>query len=123
MSSPRRTRYNFELEFPERTGLPPRLIVILEAEEARPKPVPPKLRARLTKYGLTFEQYQEMLDKQKGLCAICRTASACAIDHCHQTDVVRGLLCTSCNSMLGHAKDDIKRLRAAIRYLARSKDA
>jgi hypothetical protein len=74
------------------------------------------------KYGLTELDYLAMLLKQNHQCAICGTANMGAygrfhIDHCHSTGIVRGLLCHHCNIMLGHAKDDPIRLRAAIRYL------
>ena len=41
------------------------------------------------------------------------------VDHEHSTGVVRGLLCTNCNTMLGHAKDNPDTLRAGIDYLAK----
>lgn len=72
------------------------------------------------KYGLTAEQFQALYEQQQGLCAICRQppgARELAIDHCHDTGVVRGLLCTRCNLMIGYAKDRIETLRAAIHYL------
>jgi hypothetical protein len=39
------------------------------------------------------------------------------VDHCHQTKRVRGVLCQHCNTLLGMAKDKIRVLRAAIKYL------
>lgn len=39
------------------------------------------------------------------------------IDHCHKTNQVRGLLCFSCNSALGHFKDNVESLKKAIKYL------
>lgn len=77
-------------------------------------------------YGMTGEQYGQMLADQCGLCAICKrpeTAMANGkpkvmhVDHCHKTGVVRALLCNNCNPMLGHAKDDIETLRAAADYI------
>jgi predicted nucleic acid-binding Zn ribbon protein len=73
-------------------------------------------------YGLTQSQYDQMLTNQDGRCAICRTdvpggRGTWHVDHCHTTGKIRGLLCSSCNVMLGHAKDDVDRLRAAITYL------
>ena len=73
--------------------------------------------------GATAEQYEQMLMAQGGKCAICgayepggKRARFC-IDHCHTTGDIRGLLCISCNSGLGHFKDDKGRLSAAIAYL------
>lgn len=73
-------------------------------------------------YGLTDEQYAELLAKQNGRCAICQTdkpggKGGWHVDHCHTSGQVRALLCHHCNLLLGHAKDDIARLRAAITYL------
>jgi len=51
-------------------------------------------------YGISIEQYEEMLDKQNGLCAICKTppqTKRLAVDHDHDTGEVRGLLCHRCN--------------------------
>jgi hypothetical protein len=72
-------------------------------------------------YGITVEQYDEMLATQSGVCAICAktcaTGRALAVDHCHETGKVRGLLCARCNPMLGFANDNIDVLKAAIAYL------
>lgn len=75
------------------------------------------------KYGLTPERVDALMDAQQGRCAICRDellSSNTAIDHCHVNGNVRGLLCRQCNTGLGMFRDDPKRLRAAIRYLASS---
>lgn len=78
----------------------------------------PALVARLFKYGLTYEEYQTMLVEQNGECAICsKVLEKPCIDHCHTTGKVRGLLCNSCNTGLGHFKDNPDSLEAAIRYL------
>ena len=70
-------------------------------------------------YGITPEEYDALLERQGGLCAICRERppEKLCVDHCHITDLVRGLLCRLCNFGLGHFKDDLGRLRAAIAYL------
>lgn len=78
-------------------------------------------------FGITSQRYAEMLQEQGGTCAICegqqtyRGKKALAVDHCHATGVVRGLLCNHCNHALGHAKDDPERLRAMADYLERSR--
>lgn len=62
---------------------------------------------KLKKYGLTKDQYLNMLEKQKGACAICclprfrQNEKVLHIDHCHKTGKVRGLLCSMCNTTLG----------------------
>jgi hypothetical protein len=74
--------------------------------------------------GTNAEQYCELSHEQGGRCAICRRKPGkrrLAVDHCHKTGQIRGLLCGRCNIGLGHFKDSPKRLRAAIAYLARSK--
>jgi hypothetical protein len=73
-------------------------------------------------YGLTIEQYHEMLEAQAGVCAICLGADKAfahlAVDHCHQSGKVRGLLCNTCNRALGSFQDDPERLKRALLYLA-----
>jgi len=79
-------------------------------------------------FGITLEQYNCMSDAQGGRCKICaqpetmknpKTGEAMmlAVDHCHTTGDVRGLLCASCNKALGGFKDSIHLLESAIQYL------
>ena len=77
------------------------------------------LRQRLkTRYNLTLEQYNEMVENQNKACAICGCVpEKLLIDHCHTTNNIRGLLCNQCNSMLGMAHDNIETLQVAIKYL------
>ena len=85
-----------------------------------------RVHALRTKYGIDEFIYQEMFDKQDGKCAICGTTdpgprrTKFAVDHCHSTGKVRGLLCTDCNTSLGKFNDEIERLKAAIAYLEAS---
>lgn len=73
------------------------------------------------RYGITSAQYAEMLQEQGGMCAICGNPDALqrrlAVDHCHVTGKVRGLLCTECNLALGKFKDSQAVLSNAIKYL------
>lgn len=83
---------------------------------------PDKVRAKqVRRYGLTPEQYSDMLTAQGGLCAICRNTCEVhkhlSIDHCHKTGAVRGLLCTACNSGIGRFGDDPDLLTKAAAYL------
>lgn len=75
----------------------------------------------LKKYGITLEQYSNMLDAQGGVCAICESHDKAfahlAVDHCHTTGKVRGLLCNKCNRAIGIFGDDLKRLGRAVAYL------
>ena len=82
----------------------------------------------LAAFGMTEADYDALLTSQGGGCAICQEPvrdrannrqgpKALAVDHCHATGRVRGILCSNCNTLLGLAKDDADRLRAAIQYL------
>jgi hypothetical protein len=72
---------------------------------------------RLRKYGITKEQYDELLTFQKKRCAICHRDRKLVIDHDHVTGKVRGLLCNDCNATLGFVQDKIEVLANAIDYL------
>lgn len=80
-------------------------------------------KRKLKTYGLTEESYMDLLAVQSFLCGICKKPNMNKrdfhVDHCHETSIVRGVLCHHCNVMLGHAKDDITTLRNAIKYLER----
>ena len=74
---------------------------------------------------MTLVDYDEMLKRQNGRCAICKTKETkpikyLCVDHCHKTGAIRGLLCFNCNISIGRLGDDPKILRAAIRYLSKS---
>jgi hypothetical protein len=74
------------------------------------------------RYGVSLEEYEEMLRAQDGRCAICGDPPGkrrLAIDHCHETGRVRGLLCVRCNTLIGQADDSVERLRQAVLYLRR----
>lgn len=76
----------------------------------------------LKKYGITAQDYDRMLLAQGGGCAICGAKDSGRgkyffVDHDHMTDIVRGLLCQACNTMLGHGQDDPAVLRAGAKYL------
>jgi hypothetical protein len=74
------------------------------------------------KYGITLEQYEEMLIEQDSQCAVCgkteqENTKRLAVDHCHKTGRVRKLLCHHCNCALGMVDDDRNKLVALISYL------
>lgn len=76
------------------------------------------------KYGITLEQKKDLYTLQKCKCTICEDKlelDDLVVDHCHQTNLVRGLLCNSCNLTLGHAKDSIRILNKAAEYLDNSR--
>ena len=73
-------------------------------------------------YGITGEEYWRIYRYQLSTCAICQRANGSrkrlSVDHCHKTGIVRGLLCSTCNSrVLGHLRDDVEALERAIDYL------
>lgn len=76
--------------------------------------------ANLRRYeGMDVETWEAMLIAQSGRCAICSDPMMSPhVDHCHETGVVRGLLCSECNHGLGKFKDSPARLLAAADYLA-----
>jgi hypothetical protein len=70
------------------------------------------------KYGISREQFEEMLDDQGGRCLICgRKEVRFCVDHDHESGVVRGLLCYRCNTGLGGFNDSPVLLQKAINYL------
>ena len=78
-----------------------------------------KLKAR---FGMSIEQYGSLLLKQNNCCAICGVhekefTHKLAVDHCHTTGTIRGLLCKPCNLALGNMMDNPARLRVAALYL------
>ena len=73
-------------------------------------------------YGISYDTYLNMRDEQDGKCAICgkyeeASKRQFAVDHCHDTGKVRGLLCSNCNTGIGNLNDDINMLNKAIEYL------
>ncbi len=81
---------------------------------------------RVKKYGITPIQFEDMLKAQGNKCAICpatipTTQRGWMVDHCHDTGVVRGIVCSLCNLMLGMAKDNPEVLRAGAAYLENMK--
>lgn len=80
-----------------------------------------------TKYKITSEEYDELFREQGGVCAICGKPETAkmkngeikplGVDHDHETQIIRGLLCSKCNCGLGHFNDDTNLLQSAINYL------
>lgn len=74
-----------------------------------------------SKYGLSADDYDFLLMKQRGLCAICDGGTSGSgdlhVDHEHTTGKVRGLLCSRCNQAIGLLLDDPELLRRASEYL------
>ncbi|GGP31473.1 hypothetical protein GCM10010501_72640 [Streptomyces libani subsp. rufus] len=82
-----------------------------------------------SRYGITAEDYEALLEAQGGACAICRepctTGNRLSVDHDHECcpgrrscgKCIRGLLCTRCNPGIGYFRDNVELLRRAVAYL------
>lgn len=68
-------------------------------------------------YGITLEQYNELVKEQNGLCAICKKPKKLHVDHNHKTSKVRKLLCGSCNTAIGLLNEDTEIMKNCIEYL------
>jgi hypothetical protein len=82
----------------------------------------------LRHFGITLANYNELLAKQHGVCAICGNPESIidnrtkkprqlAVDHCHKTHKVRGLLCMGCNQGIGNFRENIDYMAKAISYV------
>lgn len=81
----------------------------------------------MRKFGISEEQYNKMLEEQNHSCAICKSKDSgdkrttrLAVDHCHTTKDIRGLLCSACNKAIGLLRDSPDILQSAIKYLQKS---
>jgi hypothetical protein len=89
----------------------------------------------MRKYGIDYAEYERMLDAQNGVCAICNRAETArdsanpltvkrlAVDHCHTTKKVRGLLCASCNTSIHMIERDPAIIERVVKYLGLKKDS
>ena len=80
--------------------------------------------AMLRAYGLTMAAFATLLESQGGVCAICQgppngPGKRFHVDHCHDSNKVRGLLCGKCNTAIGLLDDDPVRAESAAAYLRR----
>ena len=77
-----------------------------------------------SRYGITQEDFNNMLVEQNNVCKICsnefKSTKDTHVDHCHKSNIVRGLLCNSCNMALGQFNDNTDNMDNAIRYLQNS---
>jgi protein-arginine kinase activator protein McsA len=82
-----------------------------------------QLDARVASWGMTPYFYHILLQMQDYRCSICRIpyehVREFAIDHCHKTEAIRGLLCMKCNTGIGLLSEDTRILGRAIQYLTR----
>jgi hypothetical protein len=82
-------------------------------------------KSSLKKYGLTVDEYDAMLYAQQGKCAICGSfpsrVRALNVDHDHETNEVRELLCGKCNKALGLLDENIETMWRMMMYIRRWK--
>lgn len=83
-----------------------------------------KIAAKL--YGITVADYEQLLEYAGNRCQICLGVNSnkrrLSVDHNHETGVIRGILCTNCNTGLGAFGDSIDRIELAINYLRSNQD-
>ena len=85
----------------------------------------------MRRYSIDLDQYEWFLEKQKGVCLICRQPETrksksrhefvprLSVDHDKRTKVIRGLLCHNCNVGIGSFKHNVEILEGAIKYIER----
>ena len=91
-----------------------------QAERQQPKPYKTAREYLLKyRYNLSLDGYDQMLTAQNFSCALCQKEKDydLYVDHCHTTGKVRGLLCATCNSILGFCNDNVELLKRSIDYL------
>jgi hypothetical protein len=71
-------------------------------------------------YGLAEEMIKQIMQDRTGACEICNTETKLVVDHCHTSGKFRGRICGLCNTMLGHARDNVDNLIAAVNYLKKN---
>jgi len=98
-----------------------RQVAYMDSEDKRQKRYHSQIKF---KYGISGDEYDAMLEKQGGVCAICGNVNRSdafhrrlAVDHDHDTGIIRGILCSHCNNALGMVDDNIETLHNMIKYL------
>ena len=122
-----RKRYAEDEEFRERVKAQKRISRAAHKEEINERRRLKSLAKRLADrwlrlrrvYGISKDEYETMVARQRGVCGICEKPSdePLLVDHCHATGRVRKLLCRKCNTVLGFCGDDHRLLTAAADYL------
>lgn len=91
---------------------------MLKYDKPKQDPVYSRNRHLMVSYGITLEDYNNLLESQNNCCAICKDGDKkLVVDHCHATGRIRGLLCHHCNVALGMFKDNKAILQEAMEYL------
>ena len=76
-----------------------------------------RIKHYIRKYGISKEKALELVDNRIGKCEICFNEKPLVVDHQHDTGNIRGMICSSCNSMIGYSKENIQNLYSCIEYL------
>jgi hypothetical protein len=74
----------------------------------------------LKRYNITADEYWQMFEEQNGVCKVCNEEPGdkkLAVDHCHDTGEVRGLLCSRCNTALGLLREDKNIMKSLMEYI------
>lgn len=112
-----------QMERRRASGVQPKRVFESEEERLASRRSTGRKSRLSTQYGLSLDEHAAMLQRQGGKCAICNEPPIAprplAVDHCHTTGRVRGLLCDRCNHGIGHLGDSPARLQAAIAYLVK----
>lgn len=81
-------------------------------------------RQRFTRYKITREDYDRLVAEQGGRCGVCgcecSERDVLSVDHCHESNRIRGLLCSACNRAVGLLGDRVETVAAALAYLNKS---
>lgn len=123
-SKPSQRCHKCDVEMPDRK---PGLRVCdgcrVDCRPSRDRQVERERQRRFRTYGITEAEYDAMLASQDHRCAICQTdtptAKGWVIDHCHESDMVRGILCGPCNSAIGLLGENPRVIADAAAYVKR----
>lgn len=75
------------------------------------------------RYGLSLEDYNTLIKQQEGKCKVCSEyTETLQVDHCHQTNTIRGLLCLNCNTALGKLQENPLIIQRAKEYVMTATD-
>lgn len=120
--SPREDRASYHRKWYKKNKARIRKIARVYARQHPEKNTSSRLK---TVFGITLDEYNDMLKSQDERCAICgrhyteasRDKRRLAVDHDHKTGRIRGLLCTNCNGAIGRFSDSVELMSKAIEYL------
>lgn len=118
-----KSAFAFGRNITSKDGLVSRCRVCVKAEVQTKRDPSSAFRSLLKqKYGMTLEVYESLLEYQDGKCAVCEGAPDTVhgrlyIDHCHETNTVRALLCNGCNASVGLLKESPKRAELLASYM------